>query len=168
MVRNAVLDTSLILSLGGASALDLLWDDPRHTWHITPIVRGEVISEPSRSQISRAILEGDLMAAELDMDSAEEMRAFAEWSRSVDPGEAEAIAVGLSRSWTIGLEDRFAQRRVRSVSGPESWVNAAGLLVAAVRTGTRSPSDADAIFKRLDCYAGYVKRGITTLSDLLA
>jgi hypothetical protein len=40
-------------------------------------------------------------------------------------------------------------------------------LVAAVRSGLRSPSDADAIFKRLDCYSGYVKRGITSLSDLV-
>lgn len=166
MSKNAVLDTSLVLSLGGASALDLLWDDPQHTWHLTPIVRGEVISEPSRSQISRAILSGNLVAAELDTDSAAEMKAFADWSKSVDPGEAEAIAVGLSRSWTIGIEDRFAQRRLTSVVGPESWVNAAGLLVAAAQTGTRSPSDAEAIFKRLDCYSGYMKRGITTLSDL--
>lgn len=167
MTRNGVLDTSLILSLGGASALDLLWDDPAHTWHITPIVRGEVISEPSRSQISRAILEGDLVTMELDTDSADEMKAFVEWSTSVDPGEAEAIAVGLSRSWTIGIEDRFAQRRLTSAVGPGIWVNAAGLLVAAVRSGLRSPSDADAIFKRLDCYSGYVKRGITSLSDLV-
>lgn len=114
--------------------------------------------------VRNAVLDTSLILSELDMDSAEEMRAFADWSRSVDPGEAEAIAVGLSRSWTIGLEDRFAQRRVTSVAGPESWVNAAGLLVAAVQTSTRPLSDADAIFKRLDCYAGYLKRGITTLS----
>lgn len=167
MSKNAVLDTSLILSLGGASALDLLWDDPKHTWHITPIVRREVVSEPSRSQISRAILSGDLVTAELEPDSVEEMGAFADWSKSVDPGEAEAIAVGVSRSWTVGIEDRFAQRRLTRLIGPDIWVNAAGLLVTAVQTGIRSSSDADAIFTRLDCYSGYVKRGITTLSDLL-
>ena len=166
LARSAVLDTSLILSLGGASALDLLSDDPAHTWHITPIVRGEVISQPTRSQISRAILEGDLVTMELDTDSADEMKAFVEWSRSVDPGEAEAIAVGLTRSWTIGIEDRFAQRRLTSAVGPAAWVNTAGLLLAAVRSGIRSLSDADAIFTRLDCYSGYVKRGITSLSDL--
>jgi hypothetical protein len=59
--------------------------------------RRQVISDPTRSELSRAILEGDLLIIELDTDSADEMKVFVKWSRSVDPREAEAIAVGVSR-----------------------------------------------------------------------
>lgn len=167
MSREAVADASLLLSLGGASALRLLWDDPEHTWHITPIGRSEVRSEPTRSEISRAILNGQLTTTELDTDSVQELRLFAHWSDAVDAGEAEAIAVALSRGWLIGIEDLFAQRRVTREAGTDHWINAAALLVAAVEQGRKSLTEADAIFVRLDCYAGYRKKGITSLGDLL-
>lgn len=118
MARDGVVDTSLLLSLGEASALGLLRDDPDHRWHITPIVRGEVLSEPTRSEISRVILDGRLATTELDPDSATELGAFARWSDRVYAGEAEAIAVAVSRGWVVGIEDLFAQRCIsREVGG---------------------------------------------------
>lgn len=167
MSRNAVADASLLLSLGGVSALHLLWDDPAHTWHVTPVGRDEVQSEPTRSDVSRAILSEHLAIAELDTDSAQELHLFAHWTRLVDGGEAEAISVALSRGWIVGLEDLFAQRRVTAEAGSENWVNAATLLVAAVKQGRMSLTQADAIFVRLDCYAGYRKRGVLTLGGLI-
>lgn len=167
MDRGGVADASLLLSLGEAGALDLLFNDPDRTWHITPITRGEVRSEPTRSELSRAILNGRLATAELDTDSKQELRLFAYWSDLVDPGEAEAIAVALARSWVVGLEDLFAQRRVTDEAGAGHWVNAATLLLEAVEQGRRSVAEADAIFVRLDCYGGYRKRGITSLKDLI-
>lgn len=168
MSREGVADASLLLSLGGASALELLWDDPDHAWHITPIARSEVKSEPTRSEISRAILNGQLATTELDTDSDQELRQFARWADLVDPGEAEAIALALSRGWVVGLEDLFAQRQVTRVAATDRWINAATLLVAAVRQGRKSVTEADAIFVRLDCYGGYRKRGMASLRDLLA
>lgn len=168
MEGGGVADASLLLSLGQASALHLLWDDPDRTWHITPIARSEIRSEPTRSDLSRAILNGRLAPAELDTDSDQELRLFAHWSDLVDPGEAEAIAVALSRGWVVGLEDLFAQRRVTAEAGAARWVNAATLLLAAVNQGRNSIAEADAIFVRLDCYGGYRKRGITSLKDLSA
>lgn len=167
MDEGAVADTSLLLSLGEASALHLLWDDPGRTWHITPIARSEVKSDPTRSELSRAILNGRLATTELDTDSDQELQLFARWSDLVDPGEAEAIAVALARGWVVGLEDLFAQRRVTEMAGASHWVNAATLLVAAVDEGRKSIAEADAVFVQLDCYSGYRKRGITSLRDLV-
>ena len=157
----------MLLSLGGVSELDLLWDDPDRDWHLTPIARGEILSEPTRTEISRAILDGKLATTELDTDSGEELRLFARWSRLVDAGEAEAMAVALARGWVVGIEDLFAQRRVTSEAGSDKWVNVATLLVTAVRQGRMRSPEADAIFVRLDCYAGYRKRGVNRLSDLV-
>lgn len=167
MDGDGVADASLLLSLGEASALHLLWDDPDRTWHITPIARSEVKSDPTRSELARAILNGRLATTELDTDSDPELRLFARWSDLVDPGEAEAIAVAVSRGWVVGLEDLFAQRCVTAEAGAAHWVNAATLLLTAVNEGRKSIAEADAIFLRLDCYGGYRKRGITSLRDLI-
>lgn len=67
----------------------------------------------------------------------------------------------------VGIEDLFAQRRVTSEAGSDKWVNVATLLVAAVRQGRMRLPEADAIFVRLDCYPGYRKRGVNSLSDLV-
>lgn len=162
-----VADASLLLSLGEASALHLLWDDPDRVWRVTPIARSEVRSDPTRSELSRAILSGRLATTELDTDSDQELRLFAHWSDLVDAGEAEAIAVALARGWVVGLEDLFAQRRVTFEAGAAHWVNAATLLVNATTNRRMSIADADAVFVRLDCYSGYRKRGITSLRDLI-
>lgn len=167
MDGGGVADASLLLSLGEASALHLLWADPDRTWHVTPIARSEVRSDPARSELSRAILSGRLATTELDTDSDQELRLFARWSDLVDPGEAEAIAVALARGWVVGLEDLFAQRRVTNEAGAANWVNAATLLVTAITNKRMSIGEADAIFVRLDCYSGYSKRGITSLRDLI-
>ncbi|MGK7313269.1 MAG: hypothetical protein ACN0LA_13625 [Candidatus Longimicrobiales bacterium M2_2A_002] len=167
MPEDGVADASLLLSLGGVSELDLLWDDPDLDWHLTPIARGEIQSEPTRTEISHAILDGKLATTELDTDSEKELSLFVRWSRLVDAGEAEAIAVALARGWVVGVEDLFAQRKVTSEAGSDQWVNVATLLVAAVRQGRMRLPEADAIFVRLDCYAGYRKRGVNSLSDLV-
>jgi hypothetical protein len=166
MATDGVLDASLLLNLGGASALDLLWNDPRHRWHITPITRSEVASDPTRTAVAHAILNGRLRPTELDTRSVSELTALALWTRYVDPGEAEAIAIATSRGWVVGIEDLAAQRRLTREEGSQHWINAAGLLVAAVRAGRLPLPAADAIFARLDCYSGYRKRGIASLSDL--
>lgn len=166
MEGSGVADASLLLSLGEASALHLLWEDPDWTWYVTPIARGEVRRDPTRSELSRAILAGRLAVAELDTDSEEELALFAQWSDLVDAGEAEAIAVSLARGWVVGLEDLFAQRCVTREAGKAHWVNAAGLLLRAIHAGRMSIAEADAVLVRLDCYSGYRKRGINSLKDV--
>jgi predicted nucleic acid-binding protein len=147
--------------------LHVLWEDPDHTWHITPVVRGEILSEPTRSEVSRAVLNGNLVRTELDMESNVELTALARWSTVVDPGEAVAIALAASRGWVVGIEDLFAQRRLTEEVGAQGWLNAAGLLVAAVHRDRITLSDAGAILRRLDSYPGYEKRGVSELWKLM-
>lgn len=167
MARNGVADASLLLSLGAASALHLLWNDPDRAWHVTPMARDEVRSEPTRSELSRALLTGRLAIAGLDADSGTELQLFAHWSSLVHAGEAEAIAIALSRGWVVGLEDLSAQRKVTRAAGAEHWINSATLLVTAVRQGRMTIAEADAAFGQLDCYGGYRKRGIGTIEGLI-
>lgn len=166
MATNATLDASLLLTLGGAAALHVAFDNPRYRWYITPIVRGEVLTEPTRTVVMKALLAGSLSPAELDTESPVELTEFAFWTRLVDPGEAEAIAVAVSRGWVVGIEDLFARRRLVELHGPQAFVNSATLLLEGIEDRRLTQSEADRTFKALDGYAAYAKIGIGSLADL--
>jgi predicted nucleic acid-binding protein len=164
--RRAVIDTSLILTLSGVGALEMLLSTSRQEWYVTPIVRGEVTRRETREIIDRAIAGGHLRLAEIDTMDQRQMDLWAEWEMVVDIGEAEAIALALTRTWIVCLEDRQAQRALDRKAGPGHWINAANLLLDAVADGVMSIADADAIFAALDSYPGYQKRGVSSLADL--
>ena len=164
--RRCVIDTSLILTLAAAESLELMFSRSRYRWHITPLVRGELTRRETRMEVDRSITQGRLHVAELDTLAEDELRLWGEWSRRVDAGEAEAIAIALSRDWLVGLEDRRAQRVLDRVAGAGHWINAANLLLDAVNDRVLSLVEADAVFCALDCYPGYRKRGVASLADL--
>lgn len=162
-----VLDASLLLSLGKARQLGLLFDARELELFITPTVRAQLLSDDTRQPVEEAIVAGQIRVVHVSSDDEAELDALAEWSQLVDEGEAEAIAVALARGWLVGLEDRAAQRAIRRRGGNPRWVGCADLLVLAVRGQRLALEEADAVFRSLDAYPGYAKRGIVSVRDLL-
>jgi hypothetical protein len=156
----------VLLALGKAGCLDVLRQCPGFHWHIGPIARGELKSAETRDPVESMILEGVIAPTDLDSDDSRATALFAEWCAVVDPGEAESIAIGLSRDWGVALEDRAAQRHLDSDSGPGRWINCADVLIDAVKGGRMSLAEADAMFRRLDVYSGYATRGVTSLRQV--
>lgn len=165
-MSHCVLDATLLITLGSAQALEVLTRSRLHSWHITPIVRGELRSDVTRRGVERAILEGSIATADLDLANDGEAAAWARWSRLVDPGEAEAIALAEVRGWKVAIEDLRARRAIDRELGVGRWLNCANLLLDGIRTRRLSEAEADAIFQGLDCYSSYVKRGVTSLGQL--
>lgn len=163
---SAVLDASLIFTLSSSGVLERMLSSSRYSWHITPLVRGEIVRRETRVVIDRAIAAGQLLVIELDTSEQSQLDTWAEWGQLVDVGEAEAIALALARGWVIGLEDRQAQRALDRLVGPGRWINAVNLLRDAVADGLMTLAEANVIFASLDSYPGYRKRGIERLSDL--
>ena len=137
--------------------MDLLSKCSAFEWHITPIVRGEIRSARTLDALNHAIIEGKVKTVEFDSDD-DAVHVFAKWRDWVDPGEAEAIAVSISRDWMVALEDRKAQRLMDREVGPGRWTNLLGILVSAVRSDELSVGEADGIFESLDVFAGYKKK----------
>jgi predicted nucleic acid-binding protein len=162
----AVLDASLIFTLSSAGLLQRTLASSRYEWHITPLVRGEIVRRETRDVIDRAITSGDLLVTEIDTTDQIQLDAWAAWEQIVDIGEAEAIALALARGWVVGLEDRQAQRALDRTAGAGHWVNATNLLLDAAADGVMTFPEADAIFVTLDSFPGYKKRGIERLTDL--
>ena len=106
------------------------------------------------------------MPVELASDEEAAIALFAEWTEVTDPGEAESIAIALANGWLVALEDRDAQRRLDSRTGSGHWINCANILIAAVRGGQLKLRDADVVFRGLDVFSGYAKRGVTSLIQL--
>ena len=164
--RPCVLDSSLILSLIGAGGFSLLDGNARYDWRITAIVRGELTRKADREKIDAMIAGGALAVAEIDTANSAEVAEWGNWSAIVDPGEAEAITLAVARNWIVAIEDRQAQRAIDRRVGKGRWINCANVLLDAVTDGRCSLDDGDALFRALDCYSGYKKAGITSLSQL--
>jgi hypothetical protein len=162
----AVLDASLIFTLSSGGLLERILASSRYQWHLTPLVRGEIMRRETRNAIDRALAGGQLRAAEVDVSDAAQLDAWADWEQLVDAGKAEAIVLALARGWVVGLEDRHAQRVLDRRVGAGHWINATNLLLDAVGSDVMTHSDANAMFITLDSYPGYRKRGIERLTDL--
>lgn len=166
MRRTCVLDTSLILTLSATARVDFFLSTSRYDLVITPLVRGELVRRESREPVDLAISAGYVRAAELDTASEREMVLWSRWSRIVDAGEAEAIALAQARGWLVGLEDRPAQRALDRDVGAGQWINCVNLLLNAVDDGVLPIAEAEILFVKLDSYPGYAKRGAATLAAL--
>lgn len=166
--RPCTLDASFLLTLGKAGRLDLLARARSFEWCLTPLVRSELQSPETRDPVDRAVLDGTISLTEVDSDQETEMDLFAEWSEKVDSGEAEAIAVALARNWLVGIEDRQAQRLLDRLAGAGRWTNCAAVLWSLVKGETMTLAEADVIFASLDVYAGYQRRGIISLMDMVS
>ncbi|MDP3911464.1 MAG: hypothetical protein Q8Q14_13850 [Gemmatimonadales bacterium] len=108
-----------------------------------------------------------MSVVDLDSDDAAGIAFLAEWSDRVDPGEAESIAIALTRGWLVGLEDLEARRLLDRTVGPGRWINCANVLIDAVTAGLLSLPDAEAAFQSLDVYSSYMKAGVTSLKAML-
>jgi len=161
-----ILEASLIITLTAADSLSILDGNARYEWYITPIVRGELTRPENRKPVDAMIGSGRLRITEIDTEDLNELAEWARWTDRVDAGEAEAIAIAVSRSWMIAIEDRQAQRAVTGKLGLGRWINSANLLLDAVADGRLALADADQVFASLDCYTGYVKRGVLSLARL--
>jgi len=133
---------------------------------MTPLVRAELKTAPTRNAAERLIVRGVISPIELDSDDEPALILLAEWSELVDPGEAESIAVALANDWLVAIEDLNARRLLDRRVGPGHWINCADVLVAAVQAGGLSLREADEIFQSLDVFYAYSKRGIATLAQL--
>jgi predicted nucleic acid-binding protein len=162
-----VVDASLLISLGKAGRLGLLLDATELELFVTPTVRAQLQSNDTRGPVEERIVAGRIQVLHLSSDDEAELNALAEWSELVDEGEAECIAVAVTRGWLVGLEDRAAQRAIRRRGGGPRWVGCADLLVLAVRARRLTVEEADAVLRSLDVYPGYEKRGIVSVRDLL-
>lgn len=156
----------MLLSFGKAGKLDLLAKTPQFQWRITPLVRGELKSAPTRDAVERLVVAGVISPIELDSDDEQALAVLADWSELVDPGEAESIAMALARGWLVAIEDLSARRLLERRVGPGHWINCADVLVAAVQAGELSLREADETFQSLDVFHAYAKRGVRTLSQL--
>ena len=166
LLPPCVVDASVLLNLGPVRGVAVLTENVRYAWKVTPIVRGEVRHPETRMALERAILDGRVELAEIDSASEREMVLWAEWSRQLDAGEAEAVTLAIARGWLVAIEDRKGQRVLNARLGAGRWINCANLLIDAVEDQRLSLAEGDEIFRRLSCYPGYERRGVPSLKAL--
>lgn len=160
----AVVDTSLVLNFLRIDRGELLGRLPGFHLHIVNHVVAEVIQEPPRSRLVKAVEDGAL--TEIEITDLETMATYFELRRVLDDGEAATIAAAQHRGWIVAIDERGrALREVEHRIGTERLLNTPGLLVHAVQIGVLEVAEAEAIRTELANQRFVIRPTIQQLLD---
>lgn len=156
-----MVDACLVISFGNAGRLDLLFSTPQRRIAITPVSAGEVVRPPASLALAEAIKAGDIAREAIDLDNPAEQDALHAVNAIPafrDRGEAEALALAVSRGWVVGSDDAAVRSYAMRAIGPARIAGALDFLVWAVRDGRLTSAGGEALLGALDVGPGIAAR----------
>jgi predicted nucleic acid-binding protein len=161
-----IVDSSTLLNFVLTGTLELLLSLPTYSVRIPPRVYAEIEPGRGREALLPVIEQGRLRVEILTED---EMRAseglqVATPQGALDPGEAQVVAVAVSRGWRALVDDKGAQRVLKSQTGERRWLTTPEVIVEAIRRGCLTPEDADALRQAMEEKASFRMKGAYLLS----
>lgn len=171
--RPIVLDACLVITFGSEERLDLLTGLSSRRIVVAERAKGEVVRPPARTALERALDAGELETESIDLEVPHEQKALARYDDRPafrGRGDAEVIALGASRGYIVGSDERAIRRTVRRDLGRNRTATTLDFLVWAVREERLTIEEASAFLHSCDVDPHYVARlrqDGKTLQDLL-
>jgi len=132
------------------------------------------VTRPPGSDALREALADDLIrSASIDLSVADEQEALARFDAMPafrGRGDAEVLALAVTRNHAVGTDERAIHRVVRAELTPRHLVSTLDVLVIAIREGRMSADAASRLLNDLDVGPTYTERLKTaglTLGDLV-
>lgn len=150
--RALIIDACIVITFGREEQLELVTARPRRIV-IGDRARDEVERRPAKTQLEEAVRNGSIDVEAVDLDDPEEQNALARYDGMPafeGRGDAEVIALAVSRGYIVGSDDRAIRRQVRRDLGPERIAGTLDLVVWAVRDGRLDLDSALAFLKACD------------------
>lgn len=150
--RALVLDACLAITFGQQKRLKLITDSSRRIV-IGARAREEVERPPARTELDEALREGEVEVESIDLDEPDEQDALARYDAMPafrDRGDAEVIALAVTRGYIVGSDDQAIRRHVREDLGPTRIAGTLDVVVWAVRDGRMTLDDAMAFLRACD------------------
>lgn len=164
-----IVDTSSLLNFVLTGTLDLLLSLSGFTIRIPPRVYVEIEPGRGREAVFSAIEAGRLSVESLTDEEMAESEALQEARAegSLDPGEAQVVAVATSRGWRALVDDKAAQRVLNAHRGSASWLTTPAIIVEAIRQSRLTVEQADALRDAMDAKAHFRMKGFKSFRELL-
>lgn len=151
--RIVLLDACQPITFGSVERLDLVLDLERHLVAMGARAAGEVVRDPARGLVRSAIDRGDLPVLSVDLEDREELSALIRYE-SVPAfrgrGEAEVLAIAVSRGHLVGSDDEAVLRVALPVPTIPGVVTSLDLIVWAIREERIDIRRAERLIDRLD------------------
>lgn len=147
-----VVDACLVITFGNEERLELVTNGSRRVI-IGSRAAEEVKQPPASVQLESAIEEDAITVESIDLDESEEQEALARYDAMPafrDRGDAEVIALAVTRGYVVGSDDQAIRRQVRRDLGPERIAGTLDLTVWAIREDRMTVSDAEAFLRACD------------------
>ncbi len=163
------MDTSSLLNFVLTGTLDLLLSLTGYSIRIPPRVYAEIEPGGGREEILPAIERGRLVVEVLtdaEVRQSEDLQT-ATARGSLDPGEAQVVAVAISRGWRALVDDHAAQRVLNVQLGSGSWLTTPAIIVEAIRQGRLTVEQADALRQAMDDKAHCRMKGFKSFRELM-
>lgn len=135
--RALVLDACLAITFGQQERLKLITGSSRRIV-IGARARDEVERPPAKIELEEALRSGEVEVESVDLDNPEEQEALARYDAMPafhDRGDAEVIALAVTRGYIVGSDDQAIRRQVRNDLGPARIAGTLDVVVWAVRDG---------------------------------
>lgn len=143
-----VADTSFLVNFLHLNRMDLLGDLGLYAFHVPNHVIAEVKYDEQRTRLNAAIDGGIL--TELEITDQVEIALYADLRRFLGDGESACLSVAVTRRWAVAADEKGRLRReIVARLGETYLLNTPGALVAALRAGILSVSEAEDIRREL-------------------
>jgi predicted nucleic acid-binding protein len=139
-----VFDSSVLSNFSHGNAMPILEKMYSGSATITIFIAAEIragirAGHAGLRQADEAIRKGWLR--EIDLEPGAEKSLFERFSAPLDLGEASALALAMSRGWTLACDDLAARREAESMR--VKLTGTVGILVKAAKTQIMAPENAD-------------------------
>ena len=163
------MDSSSLLNFVLTGGLDLLLGLSGYSFRIPPRVYVEMEPGRGREAVLQAIEAERLSVEPLTDDEMAKSEALQEATAkgSLDPGEAQVVAVAISRGWKALVDDKAAQRVLIAQRGEGSWLTTPAIIVEAIKRGCLTVDQADALRGAMDDQAHFRMKGFKSFRELL-
>lgn len=156
-----VIDACLTITFGNVQALDMLTGLRRCRLTIAQRAAAEVTRDPAANQLSGALAAESISIATIDLDASKEQEALARFDATPQfrgRGDAEVLALAVSRRWIVGSDDAAVRRAAIGELGETRVAGTLDFLRWAVVEGRCTTSEAVTLLGRLDVGDGLLGR----------
>lgn len=155
------MDACLAITFGNASRLDVLTNLSGYRITISARALSEVLKPPARDVLWQAVGDQSIEVETVDLSNAEEQHALARFDALPafrDRGDAEVLALAITRGYLVGSDERAICRIVQTKLGQSHVVSTLDVVVLALRDERLSIDEAEELLERLDVGPAYLRR----------